>query len=257
MCVLSLCVQAMATIHSLSTGPTPAEPPPCAALFSAEADGLHYCWRGAGHRSNSLLVYKCSIEQWSFSPPLELHTLDWVVVALFVWVVVCTPLVVGMGLLASITYASLISIPSSGARFKPQVLTLLGSGPVDLSEWTRELCAALGDTVLAPRNQDQHSPGKLWSLMEVGGQMKFIFLMCKIVRSFSRLIANIPYSGYFHVFHKFWLFVKMSIHLCVIMYTHFQVAGQSLSSEGRYLLPVPTSHSPRWTSTGQSCLEDG
>ncbi len=60
------------------TRPTPAEPPtdatvepsPCAAQFHAEADGLHYYWRGAGPNmmSNSLSVYECSIEQWCFKP---------------------------------------------------------------------------------------------------------------------------------------------------------------------------------------------
>ncbi len=68
--VSPLHVQAMATIHSLSTGPTPAEPPPCAALFSTESNGLHYCWRGWGPnvRSNSLSVYECSNEKWCFNP---------------------------------------------------------------------------------------------------------------------------------------------------------------------------------------------
>ncbi len=61
-------------VRSLSTGQAPAElpvtmePPPCLYPFSAETDGLHYCWRGHGRsmRSNSLSVYECSTEQWQF-----------------------------------------------------------------------------------------------------------------------------------------------------------------------------------------------
>lgn len=47
-----------------------AEPPPCLYPFSAETDGLHYYWRGYGRSmlSNSLCVYNCNIEQWSFNP---------------------------------------------------------------------------------------------------------------------------------------------------------------------------------------------
>ena len=62
----------MKAIRSLFISPTPptdvnVELPPCSSLFSAEADGLHYCWRGYGpnERSNSLFVYECSTETWS------------------------------------------------------------------------------------------------------------------------------------------------------------------------------------------------
>ena len=65
----------MKAIQSLSTGPTPptdvtVQPIPCAFPFSAEADGLHYCWRGYGpnERSNSLFVYECNTETWTIKP---------------------------------------------------------------------------------------------------------------------------------------------------------------------------------------------
>ena len=61
--------------RSLFTGPTPptdaiVEPPPCFLPFFAEADGLHYCWRGTGSnkRSNSLSVYECCTETWTMKP---------------------------------------------------------------------------------------------------------------------------------------------------------------------------------------------
>ncbi len=47
------------------------EPLPCAFPFSAEVDGLHYCWYGPDKRSSlsgSLFVYECSIEQWDSKP---------------------------------------------------------------------------------------------------------------------------------------------------------------------------------------------
>ncbi len=65
----------MKAIRSLFTGPTSppdatVEPPSCSSPFSAEADGLHYCWRGYGpnERSNYLFVYECSTETWSMKP---------------------------------------------------------------------------------------------------------------------------------------------------------------------------------------------
>ncbi len=65
----------MKAILSLFTGPTPptdvnVEPPPCSYPFSAETDGLHYCWRGTGpnKRSKSLSVYESSTETWSIKP---------------------------------------------------------------------------------------------------------------------------------------------------------------------------------------------
>ncbi len=130
------------------------EPPPCVTLFSA--DGLHYCWRGVGpnEKSNSLRVYECSIEKWCFKPTTgPAHP------GLASSVRVGRCLYTGMGLLASMTCPSLISILSGGARFKPQVVSLLGRVPVDLSEWTREVCAASGDSVLAPHKQDQLHQG--------------------------------------------------------------------------------------------------
>ncbi len=163
----------MKAIRSLFTRPAPAEPPAeatvepqsCWLPFSAESNGLHYCWRGWGpnERSNSLFVYECSNEQWCFKPttgPAHPALAGGCSVCVG-RCLVCIPLVVMKSLLTSMTCPSLISILSSGARFKPQVVNLLGRVTVDLSEWTRELCAALEDTVLPPHNQDQHSPGKL------------------------------------------------------------------------------------------------
>ncbi len=65
----------MKTIRSLFTSPTPpagvtVEPMPCAFPFSAEADGLHYCWKGTGpnEKSNSLSVYESNTETWTIKP---------------------------------------------------------------------------------------------------------------------------------------------------------------------------------------------
>ncbi len=65
----------MKSIRSAFTRPTPitdvtVEPLPCAFPFSAEADGLHYCWRGEGpnKKSTSLSVYECCTELWTLMP---------------------------------------------------------------------------------------------------------------------------------------------------------------------------------------------
>ena len=121
---------------------------------------------------------------------------------------------------------------------KPLVINLLKRLTVDLLAWMRELCAALEDSLLAPRN---HSPGTHVTLMDVDGQMSFISLMCKMVS------VNTNYR-----LHA--ILVRALVNYCV-MVSHFQVSGRPLNSKERGLLPVLAFRSPSWTSTGQSCLE--
>ncbi len=142
-----VCSACASCIRSFSTSPTP-------------ADGLQHNGGGWSYqRSNSLSVHACSVDKWSFKPttgPAQPWT-GWWLLNLFVWVVVYTrTLVVMMGLLTSMTSPNLISwvYPvEQGSNYK-YVVSLLGMVTVELSEWRRELCAALEDTSLVP-----HKPG--------------------------------------------------------------------------------------------------
>ncbi len=218
-----------AILRRLFTNPTPAEPPPCIRPFSAEADGLHCYWRGWGPnvRSNSLSVYECSIEQWCFKPTTgPAHP------GLYAGCSVCVGrcLYTFGGWDRSTYFNDLSKLDLDTLQWSKvqttgsQPIRKEGCGLVSVDE--RTLCC-IGGYGIGPTQ-----PGStLGSLMEVDGQMRFISLICKMVQ-------------------------LCSFRLCTpFIVIHFQVAGQSLSSEGRDLLPVPASHSRRWTSTGQSCLE--